>query len=133
MIFILPILGLAVVVFGLMIFVQKKTDKVDKQFFSSKWDDISKMYQNSENRYVEAIIEGDKLLDEALKQRKYEGRTMGERMVSANRTFKDPDMVWNSHKLRNKIVHETNIKVTKKHASYALRGFRKGLKDLEVL
>jgi hypothetical protein len=114
-------------------YLQKKRSFVDRQFFIDRWDTIQKTYQNTPSKWMEVLIEADKLVDEALKQRGYSGKTMGERMVSANRIFKDPDMIWNAHKLRNRVVHETGIKVKKSHVSYALRGYRKALKDLEVI
>lgn len=113
--------------------LQKKRSFVDRQFFIDRWDKIQKTFQNTPNKWIEVIIEADKLVDEALKQRGFTGKTMGERMVSANRIFKDPDMIWNAHKLRNRIVHETGVQVKKSHVSYALRGYRKALKDLEVI
>jgi hypothetical protein len=79
---------------------------------------------------VLAIIDADKLLDQALKKHRYKGKTMGERLVSAQRVIKDNDAVWYAHKLRNRLVHEPNVRIKKKEAQTALTGFRQGLKDL---
>ena len=117
---------------ALITFVQRRKYKIDRDYFNKKWQEISKL-QQSDSNWVEAIVSGDKLVDEALKRRRYKGKSMGERLADANRTFKDSDMIWAAHKIRNKVVHETDFKLNKKHVSYALRGFRKALKDLEVL
>jgi hypothetical protein len=80
-----------------------------------------------------AIVDADKLLDEALKKRHFRGKTMGERLVSAQRMISDNDAVWYAHKLRNRLVHEPNVRLKKKEAQAALAGFRQGLKDLGAL
>lgn len=82
---------------------------------------------------VLAVIDADKLLDDALKKRHFRGKTMGERLVSAQRSLSDNDAVWYAHKLRNRLVHEPDIKLKKKEAQTALTGFRQGLKDLGAL
>ena len=79
------------------------------------------------------IIDADKLLDEVLKQRKYKGKTMGERLVSAQRSIKSNDDVWFAHKLRNQLVHENNVKLSERKVKDALMGVRSALKDLGAL
>ncbi len=80
-----------------------------------------------------AIINADKLLDEALKKSHYKGKTMGERLVSAQHQLGDNDAVWNAHKLRNRLVHEDMSKLKEREVKHALVGFRGGLKDLGAL
>jgi hypothetical protein len=77
-----------------------------------------------------AIIDADKLLDEALRKHRFKGKTMGERLVSAQRMISDNDAVWYAHKLRNRLVHEPNVRLKKNEARTALAGFRQGLRDL---
>jgi len=78
-------------------------------------------------------MDADKLLDDALKKLRYKGKTMGERMVSAQRSLSDNDSVWYGHKLRNKIAHEETPPLKRKDVQMALRGFRQALKDLGAL
>jgi hypothetical protein len=80
-----------------------------------------------------AVIDADKLLDEALKKKHFKGKTMGERLVSAQRTLSDNDGTWYAHKLRNRLVHEPNIRIKKREAQAALAGFKKALRDLGAL
>jgi hypothetical protein len=82
---------------------------------------------------VLAVIDADKLLDEALKKRHFKGKTMGERMVAAQRSLSDNDSAWYAHKLRNRLVHEPNIRLKKRECQNALAGFRQALKDLGAL
>jgi hypothetical protein len=80
-----------------------------------------------------AVIQADNLLDEALKKRRYKGKTMGERMVSAQKTFTNNNQMWFGHKLRNRIVHESDIKLAEKDVKTALIGLRQALRDLGAL
>ena len=87
----------------------------------------------NEASWVQVIIDSDKLLDEALKQSRYNGKTVAERMVSANRAFSDADGIWRAHKLRNKVVHENGVKLRQKNIDAALSKYRQALKDLGAL
>jgi hypothetical protein len=79
-----------------------------------------------------AVIDADKLLDDALRRLHYRGKTMGERLVSAQRDLSSNDTVWYSHKLRNKIVHES-IRLKKRDVQNALKGYLQALHDLGAL
>ncbi len=112
--------------------INKRTSKLNKDFYRQKWADIDAAATN-EAGWVQAVVEADKLLDDALKKSGYKGKTMGERLVSASRSFRDKDRVWAAHKLRNRVVHETSVKLRKNHVQGALNAFKAGLKDLGAL
>ena len=78
-------------------------------------------------------FDADKLLDEALKKLHYKGKTMGERLVAAQRDIKSNDNVWYGHKLRNRLVHESDVKLKQRDVREALLGIRAALKDLGAL
>lgn len=127
----------AVVVFGLFViaviaYFHRSSSKLDKNFFIEKWSQIDKMSQH-EVGWVQAVIEADKLLDSALKKSGFKGKTMGERLVSASRSFRNKDQTWAAHKLRNRVVHETSIKLRQRHVDSALSAFKKALIDLGAL
>ncbi|HVU59241.1 MAG TPA: hypothetical protein VHC98_00140 [Candidatus Saccharimonadales bacterium] len=100
--------------------------------FQRRWQEIQKLCAKGDTWPV-AIIDADKLLDEALKGLRLKGKTMGERLVEAQRRLSDNDGVWFGHKLRNKIAHEDTPKLERKDVEAALRGFRQALKDLGAL
>ena len=106
--------------------------KLDQQYFQEKWFELLARVKTPEGMML-AVIDADKLLDEALKRHHVRGKTMGERLVSAQRLISDNDAVWYAHKLRNRLVHEPNIRLKKKEAQIALAGFRQGLKDLGAM
>lgn len=106
--------------------------RLDTKKFTGRWQEAQKLC-SSKNTWPLAIINADKLLDDALKQSKYKGKTMGERLVSAQRDLSDNDGVWFAHKIRNKLVHEDMGDLKKRDVQKALLGFRQALKDLGAL
>ncbi len=112
--------------------IHKRGGKLDKNYYREKWADIDSA-ATQEVGWVQAIVEADKLLDDALKKSGFKGKTMGERLVSASRAFSNKDRTWAAHKLRNRVVHETSVKLRKQHVQGALEGFKKALKDLGAL
>lgn len=122
---------LAGVSFVIGIVLRRRPGKLKREMFIARWQELqSKCAQ--EATWPLAIIDADKLLDDALKKLHYKGKTMGERLVSAQRDLSSNDTVWYSHKLRNKIVHE-QIQLKKRDVQAALRGYLQALKDLGAL
>ncbi|TAH33964.1 hypothetical protein EYC59_04065 [Candidatus Saccharibacteria bacterium] len=126
------IVGLLVVVFGAGLLARRRPRNLNKQYYQDRWQALQKMLKNKET-WPLAIIDADKLLDDALRRSRYKGKTMGERLVSAQRTIADNDAVWFGHKLRNRLVHESDVKLVEKEVKQALLGIRAALKDLGAL
>jgi hypothetical protein len=126
---------IAIIVFGVVVLAivsrlaRRRPHLLDQQYFSLKWMELLARVKTPEGMML-AIIDADKLLDEALKRRHFKGKTMGERLVSAQRMLSDNDTVWYAHKLRNRLVHEPNVRLKKNEAKNALAGFKQGLHDL---
>jgi hypothetical protein len=112
-----------------VVFIKRRPHKLRTSYFEKKWQDLQKLCSNKIT-WSNAIINADKLLDEALKKKKYSGKSMGERLVSAQRDFKDNDSVWFGHKLKNKIDTEPSHKLRQKEVKNALLGIKRALKDL---
>lgn len=125
-------IAILVVAVGGTWFVRRRPSKLNKADFKTKWQDAQGLCAK-EDTWPLAVINADKLLDEALKKLKYKGKTMGERMVAAQHEISDNDSMWFGHKLRNKLVHEDMKKLKKKDVMTALIGFREALKDLGAL
>lgn len=127
-----------IIIFGIIVlallskFAPRRQARLDHEFFQQQWAELLARVKTPEGMVL-AVVDADKLLDHALKKRHFKGKTMGERLVSAQRMISDNDAVWYAHKLRNRLVHEPNIKLKKKEAQAALAGFRQGLKDLGAL
>jgi hypothetical protein len=80
-----------------------------------------------------ALIQADQLLDKALKRRRFKGKSMGERMVSAQHILTDNDAVWFAHNLVKKMTADSTKKPRQKDVKHALVGFRQALRDLGAL
>jgi hypothetical protein len=130
-IIVLAVVLLVAAIAALIIF-KKRPRRLNKQYYKKRWQEAQGLCKN-QGTWPLAVINADKLLDEALKKRKYKGKTMGERLVSAQHQIRNNDHVWFGHKLRNKLVHEEFTKLKKKDVLEALVGFREALKDLGAL
>lgn len=124
-------LVLLVIIFGSTYF-RLKPKKLNSDYFQDQWQQLQSLCKSKET-WPLAIINADKLLDEALKKLRFRGKTMGERLVAAQRSLSDNDSVWYGHKLRNKLVHEQNVLLKERNVKEALIGFRQALKDLGAL
>ncbi len=129
---------IAVIISGLLLlaiigFTAKRVPrKLNQDYFQKRWMELLAKVKSPEGMVL-AVIDADKLLDSALKKRHFKGKTMGERLVSAQRFINDNDSVWYAHKLRNRLVHEPDVRLKEAEAKQALGGFRQALKDLGAL
>ncbi len=113
-------------------FLQRRPRVLKRDYFEKRWKELQGLC-GKKDTWPLAIINADKLLDEALRKRRFKGKAMGERLVAAQRILTDNDAVWFGHKLRNRLVHEDNVKLKEKEVKQALLGFRRALKDLGAL
>ena len=128
------------VIFAFFLFVlavvfaltKRKRRPLNKDYFTERWKEYQKLCASKET-WPLAIINTDKLLDEALKKSGYRGKSMGERLVAAQRDLSDNDLTWYGHKLRNKLVHEPDIRLKEDDVKDALKGIRQALRDLGAL
>ena len=129
--FLAGVASVAVLLFVVILFTKKGPAALNQQKYQSAWLAIEIAFKKDQtSSYSMSVLEADKLLDKALKERGFTGHTMGERMKSAQKTWTNANAVWTAHKLRNKIAHETNVNVTYNAAAHALIAFKRGLKDL---
>jgi len=129
---IVAVVLLLILVTGTAYFLRRKPKKLNQVYYQERWTALQKLCKDK-STWPLAIIDADKLLDDVLKKSKYKGKTMGERLVAAQRDITTNDEVWFGHKLRNRLVHETNVKLTEKIVKEALMGIRGALKDLGAL
>lgn len=116
----------------LIIFVRLLPKRLKTKHFVDSWKELQSKCTDSK-KWPEVLKEADELLDEALRKRKFKGKTTGERMVSAQKIFTNNDAVWFGHKLCKKIQTSPNTTLTQSHMKKALLGLRQGLIDLGAL
>jgi len=119
-----------IIILAVIIFLYSR--KPHSRRFRKKWTRI-KSKLPKEDQWVEALVEADNLLDAALRKKNYTGKTVGEKLVKAEKIFTDKDEVWFGHKLSKKAQEKPDFKIKKADMKRALLGLQKGLKDLDVL
>lgn len=130
--FFVAVLLVAVTVFALI--SRARGNSLNVERYRSDWLKIERsLIKDNEASYHLCILNADKLLDRALRESGFKGKTMGERMKSANKTWSNANLVWTAHKLRNQIAHETNVQIQYDTARRALGAFKQGLKDVEAI
>lgn len=120
----------------LLLFLISRPRKLNEKDFSivlHKWKDIEAYTE--EKRLKEAIMEADKLVDFVLKRLNIRGKTFAERLKKAKPLFNQNtyQALWESHKLRNKLVHEVDFNFSDYQGQEAIDGFYNALKNLRAL
>ena len=130
---------LGILIVGILLIVvislsRRGVASLDVEKYRSQWLGIeSQLKRDEPSSYHLAVLNADKLLDKALKERGYKGQTMGERMKMAKGAWSNANNVWSAHKLRNQIAHEHEVRVTYDDARRALAGFKQALKDVGAI
>lgn len=119
---------IAALVFGI-IKLRQRPRRIKTDDFQQAWRDMQKLCADKAT-WGQAIVDADKLLDKALKKKRYAGKTMGERLTKAQRIFTNNEAVWFGHKLRVKIDDDPATKLKQSDVKQALVGIRQALKDL---
>lgn len=122
-----------IVVLAAIVLVYRRLPKRLKQAkFAANWQELQ-AYCKDKTTWSEALISADRLLDKALKKRNFKGKTMGERLVSAQRSFTNNDNVWYAHNLYKKIITDGDVRLKETEVKTALVGFRQALRDVGAL
>lgn len=106
----------------------------DKDKLAKEWGRVEQLTATGRpSAFKEAVITGDKLLDYALTQVS-SGETMGERLKNASDAFSHDvyQGLWDAHKMRNALVHETDFDLTVLVARDVLGKFERGFESLGV-
>jgi len=125
------IVGIALLIF--ISLTRRSGRPLDPEKYRSRWLAITQGANTSPDSWQFAIMNADKLLDTALKERGIAGTTMGERLKNSGSHLRNIDGVWRAHKLRNRIAHDDSVAVTKRQANDALKIFKQALTDLGAL
>jgi hypothetical protein len=123
---------MAVLLLAIITLASRQTSRLDHAYFQKRWKEVQQTLAAAQVGPRMAVIDADRLLDQALKQSNVRGETMGERLKNARGRFKNNQAIWEAHKLRNRLVHE-DVQLKKSDAHSALNSFHKGLKDLGAL
>lgn len=134
MLFLIAVLVVGVLLIAIVAYTHRSGSALNKDDYQRRWLGIeTRLHKGDSATYQIVILDADKLLDKALRERKFRGETMGARMKAAQTTWKNSNHVWSAHKIRNRIAHETDIQLTYEMAARSLAAFKQGLKDLGAI
>jgi hypothetical protein len=107
---------------------------ISKKRAQGSWHAIQEhFYRGSESDLKVAILEADKLLNDALREAGIMGIQLGDRLKKANnRQIPNLNELWQAHKLRNQIAHEPNFRLKRDLAERALNTYETALKNLGI-
>ena len=100
-----------------------------------EWADILlKSRSQDENQRKFAIIAADSLIEKILAMAGYEGENLGERLKKIESSDLDSlNDLWEAHKVRNRIAHEADYRLTAEDAASAIGRFERALRELKYI
>ena len=105
----------------------------DQDFIKNKWQEIEELMKlGRPSNYSRAVLEADKLLDHILKSFRAPGLTMADRLKASKNRFSAEgyEAVWQAHKIRNELVHNSQYEITDFMAREAIENFQKAIDEL---
>ncbi len=124
---------LALIVVAFISVGAKRPSRLNRAWFAEQWAGVEAQFQDGKAGQQLAVVNADKLLDKAMRDLRFKGQTMGERLKSHPKSFSNINAIWSAHKLRNRIAHESNLSVSAEEAKRALHDLKNGLRDLGAL
>ena len=114
---------------------KKEGSGVNLEELNQNWQNVlNHLNSASESEWKLAIIEADKLIDDLLVQKGYQGESLAERLNMVDKkNMKSFELLWEAHKVRNRIVHKLDFKINRSEALRVISYYGEALKDLETL
>ncbi len=102
---------------------------------NARWVEIEKHINSTrEAEWKFAVIEADKMADDLLKNSGFPGDTMGDRLMNIQPgQLTTLQGLWEAHKIRNRLVHDTNYFLRYTEAKRAVGLYEKTLKELQAI
>ena len=103
--------------------------------FQERWGGImGRLESPHEAEWKLAVLEADKLVDDAMAHAGFSGGTFGDRLTAiAPGTLASLDGLWWAHKVRNRLVHEVDYFLRYTEARQAIGYFQQTLEELRLL
>lgn len=116
--------------------IRRRPRKLKNNFFVAKWRELQ-AYCRERSEWPEALKAADELLDVALKKKRYKGKTMGARLMAAQREIADNDGIWFAHnltkELKDAVKNNREYKLAKSEVREALMAYKNALMDLGAI
>lgn len=128
------VLIVAVVLILYISVVRKESPALNQQKYQARWLEIENSLSRDNMAACQlAILNADKLLDQALKDRRFSGEKMADRMKAAEGKWTKVNNVWAAHKVRNRLAHEPDVRISYELVLQTLSAFKQALKDLGAI
>jgi hypothetical protein len=131
------LIGVLIVAVVLILYIsvtRKESPGLNREKYQARWLEIeNSIDRNNMAACHLAILSADKLLDQALKDRHFAGEKMAERMKAADKKWTKANHVWAAHKIRNRLAHEPDVKISYELTLQSLGAFKQALKDLGAI
>ncbi len=124
--------GVIVTAVLIAVIYRKVPKRLKSANYNSQWKELQSLCKDKKT-WPDALVAADSLLDKALKKRKFKGKTMGERMVSAQKIFTDNDGIWFAHNLYKKVASQEISRLKEIDIKEALVAYRQALRDIGAL
>jgi hypothetical protein len=110
-------------------------NKINEKKIEKSWRKVKKLMEyGDEAHFNMAIISADNILDDVLKKSGFEGENLGEKLKNINsKQLPEYDKVWEAHKIRNKIAHESDFKIEHDTAVEVISIYEKVFKELGLI
>jgi hypothetical protein len=129
----------AILIVGGLLFVfvsiaKNSPRELDVERYRCRWLLIeTALSRNDASSHILCVINADKLIDQALRDRGISGKTMAERMKNCQGKWTNGNGLWAAHKVRNRLAHETDASIDYERSKQALIAYKQGLKDLGAI
>ena len=127
------LVGVALLFWFWRTFKKPELEGISTQKVKALWEQIEHSAKQGRLGGKMAVIEADKLLDTVLKSMRFPGDTMGERLKAAGYKYPAIREVWTAHRVRNRLVHETDYELRDRDVRETLGDFKQALRELHVL
>lgn len=107
----------------------------EKEFFTKQWKlIIEKIEQGQPHYWTLAVVDADKLVDEAMKRMGLPGEHFADRLSNIDSAdVKSVEKLWRVHRIRNDIAHLPGFSLSKKDSEEILSVYRDFLMDVSLL
>lgn len=134
MFILIAVLLIATVGVLFLVFSGKNNTRLNVKKYQTQWLSIeNSISRANESSWQVAIFNADKLVDQALREHRIKGKTMGERMKAAEKMWSNVNHIWSAHKIRNQLAHETTATLSYEVTLRALSAYKQALKDLGAI
>ncbi|MCK4636057.1 MAG: hypothetical protein KAT32_04280 [Candidatus Moranbacteria bacterium] len=108
---------------------------ISKKKKQKEWNLIkNRLKTGKDNEYKLAVLEADHIVEKSLEVAGYNGDNFSERLSQIPQNFfSHLDAVNEAHQLRNEIIRNDNVAITKEQAEKTVGTFESFLKTLDVL